>query len=355
MLLQTLFSLIVLMHIQKDISLKPYNTFQVEVNAKYFVEITSDKDIQELFQDPLFQTKRLILGGGANILLTKDFEGIVIKVALKGIQQIARENGKVILKVGAGENRQDFVQYCCENQYAGIENLAWIPWNVGTAPVSNIGAYGMEVSKVIVKVEGYDLKTQEFKVFSKDECKFGYRSSIFKKELSSEFLVTAVFFELQEFSETYSFQLEYPDFKKYFQEKELNPDDLTLKDVMNAVIEIRNNKIPDPKLVPSAWSFFENPVIPQSELASLLERFPQLKSFPSWKEGYVKLSAGQLIDLAWLKGYSNGKAWTSEKHALILINQGGTAQDILEVANHIQTTVFQTFWVELHPEVVYVS
>ncbi len=343
--------------IQENISLLPYNTLRIEAKARYFVEIDSLEALQQFFVHPLSNEKLFILGGGSNTLFTKDFEGLVLKISLKGIQELSDFSApwKVFLKVHAGEERDHFVEYCCKKGYAGIENLAGIPGQVGTSPVSNIGAYGMEVQNSIFSVEGYDLVNKEIKTFSHEECQFEYRGSIFKNHLKSHFLVTAVTFALQENTESYEYNLNYPDLQKYLEGKKIQKSDLTLSFVSEMIRTIRNHKLPNPDEIGTAGSFFANPMIDRSDLSSLLEKFPELKYYPCENEEKIKLSAGQLIDLTGMKGFQLGNAGVSPKHALVLIHEQGDAEDLLKVAQLVQEAVLKKFGVFLHPEVVYVE
>ena len=288
-----------------------------------------------------------------------DFDGVVVKISLKGVEEIKKneksDSSQVLVKANAGENRDDFVNYCNERGYAGLENLAWIPGQVGTAPVSNIGAYGMEVQNNIFSVEGYNLASQTFQTFSHDECQFIYRGSIFKNQLKSQFLITAVTFSLQKITKDYEFNLNYPDVQKKIEEKKLQKSDLNLMVVSEMIRKIRNHKLPNPDEIGTAWSFFANPIIDQSDFSSLLKKFPELKSYPCEKDTKIKLSAGQLIDLAGMKWFRLWDAWVSPKHALILIHEQGKAENLLKVAETVQEAVFKKFGVALHPEVVYVS
>ena len=344
----------IMLKVKENYSLINDNTLKIDAKAKYFIEITTLQELEEFFQSSLSHEKMVILWGGSNILFTKDFDGVVLKMLIKGIQEISNKEEEILVNVSAGETRQDFVEYCGEHWYAGIENLAWIPWNVWTSPVSNIWAYCMEAKDCIVSVEWYDLQTHEKKIFTHEQCQFGYRSSIFKKELSSKFLITSVLFSLHHLHD-YEFNLNYPDIQRYLEEHHLSKSELDISLVIKMIIDIRDHKLPNPKGTPNAWSFFANPIIDKNRLSALLDQYPQLKYFPTDQDDKIKLSAWQLIDLAGLKGYSNGKAWTSEKHALILVNPHGTSQDVLEVAHHIQEGVYDKFQISLQPEVVYIQ
>ena len=346
------------MKIEENIDLKPYNTLQIPVNAKYFVKIEDESDILELMKTELWRNERhCILNWWANILFTHDFDGIVVKIETKWKEIIKSGNNEVIIVVAAGENWSDFVERCCENNYYGIENLIDIPWNVGTAPVSNIWAYGTEVSNVVYEVEWIDLTNWEKKIFKKSECEFGYRTSIFKHKLKNQFLVTKVRFLLSIVDENYQPNIWYADIQKLIVEKwqELK----TPREVAEIVREIRTNKLPDWHKIWTAWSFFANPIISLDEWLLLEKKFPDLSHHECIESGErkMKLSAGQLIDQCGLKWWKTGNwtAWTYEKHALILVNEGWNADDVLEAMLYIQNSVKEKFWVQLEPEVVLVD
>jgi len=345
------------MKIEEDVDLKPYNTLQIPVKAKYFTIIKQESDIFELIKTDLSKTKKhCILNGWSNILFTHDFDWIVVKIETKWKEIIKSENNSAVIEVAAWENWSDFVERCCENNYCGIENLIDIPWNVGTAPVSNIWAYGTEVSNVIYEVEWIDLNTWNKKIFNKSECGFGYRTSIFKHTLKEKFLVTKVRFLLPILDKNYNPNIWYKDIQNYISEKWVNPK--TPKEVAEIIHEIRKNKLPDWHKIWTAWSFFSNPIISLEEWAQLEKSFSNLSHHDciEFGEKKIKLSAGQLIDQCWLKWWriQNWTAWTYEKHALILVNEWWNADDVLNAMYHIQKCVKDKFWVMLEPEVVLV-
>ena len=343
------------MQIEKNIDLQSYNTLQIPVKAKYFVKIENESDIFELMDAEIWKSeKHCILSGWSNILFTHDFDWIVIKIETKWKKIIKSENNSVILEVAAGENWSDFVERCCENNYCGIENLIDIPWNVGTAPVSNIWAYGIEVANVVYEVEWVDLNSVEKKVFQNSECEFGYRTSIFKYKLRNQFLVTKVRFLLSVVDKNYHPNIWYKDIQNFVSEFWLSPE--TPIEVAQIVREIRANKLPDRHKIWTAWSFFSNPIITLDGWSKLEKKFPNLSHHEceDFREKKVKLSAGQLIDLCWLKWWrtENWTAWTYEKHALILINEWGNSKDVLDAMYYIQNSVKNKFGVQLYPEVV---
>ena len=345
------------MHIENHVDLKPYNTLQIPVKAKYFVKIVEESDILELLKTDLWKSERhCIINGWANILFTHDFDGIVVKIETKWKEVIKSGKDWARIEVAAGENWSDFVQWCCDNNYCGIENLIDIPWNVWTAPVSNIWAYWTEVSSLIYEVEWIDLHTWEKKVFKNSECEFGYRTSIFKYQLRDKFLVTKVRFLLSVFDENYEPNIWYKDIQNYMTENWVNPK--TPKEVAEIIHEIRANKLPDWHEIWTAWSFFANPIITLDEWGELEKKFPDLSHHEcvDFWEKKIKLSAGQLIDKCGLKWWrtDNWKAGTYKTHALILVNEWWNADDVLEAMYYIQGCVKDKFWVMLEPEVVLV-
>lgn len=345
------------MQIENNVDLKQYNTLQIPVTAKYFVKIEKESGIFELMKTDLWKNeKHCILSGGSNILFMNDYDGIVIKIETRWKEVKKTENNKVLVEVEAGENWSDFVQWCCENNYYWIENLIDIPWNVGTAPVSNIWAYWTEVFSVVFEVEWIDLITWEKKVYKQSECEFAYRTSIFKHILKENFLVTKVRFLLSVLDEFYTPNLWYADIQKFMEIKWINPK--TPKEVAEMVSEIRANKLPDWHKIWTAWSFFSNPIISLQEWNELEKNFPNLSHHECiiFGEKKIKLSAGQLIDLCWLKWWriKNWTAWTYEKHALILVNEWWNNDDVLDAMHYIQNCVKNKFWVRLEPEVVLV-
>ena len=345
------------MQLENDVNLKQYNTLQIPVKAKYFVKIQSESDILELINTDLWEKeKHCILNGGSNILFTEDFDGIVVKIETKWKEIIKYENNLVLVEVSAWENWSDFVERCCENNYCGIENLIDIPWNVGTAPVSNIWAYGTEVSSVIYEVDWIDLKTWETWTYKNESCMFGYRTSVFKYTQRNLVLVEKVRFLLSVADENYTPNIWYADVQKFISENWINPK--TPKEVADIIREIRANKLPDWHKIWTAWSFFSNPIVSLDERSEIEKTFPGLSHHEctDFGEKKMKLSAGQLIDQCGLKWWrvDNWTAWTYEKHALILVNEWWTANDVLDAMRHIQICVKDKFWVKLEPEVVLV-
>jgi len=351
------------MQIEKNVSLRNYNTLQIPVNAKYLVRISSEKDLKDLFETDIWKSeKHYILNGGANVLFTRDFDWVVLKMEnlwKKIISDSIDEFGSkcAVVESEWWENWSDFVNWTLENGLCWLENLIDIPWNVGTAPVSNIWAYWTEVSKYVYEVEWIDLLSWEAKIFKKSECEFAYRTSVFKHSLKENFLIMKVRFLLPIFDENYILNLNYADIQKlildcWYEPK--NPIELA-----EMIHEIRANKLPDWHKIWTAGSFFANPIVSEKQRTELERQFPDLShhEYDDWTwEKKWKLSAGQLIDLCGLKWWRTGnwKAGTYEKHALILVNEWWTADDVLEAMHYIQKSVYDKFLVRLEPEVVLV-
>ncbi len=340
------------MDIQKNISLKPYNTFAVDVQADFFVEIKNEQEIYDLISTDIFATQpHLILGGGANILFTKDYHGLVIKNSLLGKHVIKEEKNMVSIKVGAGETRHDFIMRGLECWYVGWENMVLIPGTVGAAPVGNIGAYGKESREIIYEVEGIDLETGEKKVRKNEECHFAYRESIFKNELKNKVIITAVTFVFEKYSEQYIPNIQYHDIQQLIWERIIDTSNITALQVAHLIIEIREKKLPDRTKIGTAGSFFKNPVVNNEQYEQLLLQYPQLKGnvVPTG----IKLSAWQIIELAGFKWKSEWPVGTYNNHALIIVNNGGASGlEIRAFAQSIQKKVLEMFEVMLEPEVI---
>jgi len=332
------------MKILQNISLKPYNTFGIEVNAKRFVKIESTNQLNGILQNnnlPL-----LILGGGSNILLTKDFEGLVIKNNIKGIEIVKETENEVILKVGAGEVWHKFVLYCINNGYAGIENLSLIPGCVGASPMQNIGAYGVEVKDVILEVEASHVKNQNITIFKNKDCEFGYRSSIFKTTEKGNYIITSVTFKLNKKAIINTF---YGAINNEL--KRLNIEKPTIKEVSNAVIKIRTEKLPNPAEIGNSGSFFKNPVVNVTVKNKIQKEYPNLPNYPQKNETF-KLAAGWLIEQCGWKGKTINNYGVYKNQALVLVNYGGaTGKEILELSEDIIQSVKLKFDIELEREV----
>jgi len=347
------------MLLQKNISLKSYNTFAVDVQADFFCEIHNEQELFELMSMDVFATQpHLILGGWANILFTKNYEGLVIKISLMRKKVVKEEHNHVYVKVGAGENRHELMMRSLEHWYVWGENMVSIPGNVGSAPVGNIGAYGKEAKDIIYEVEGIDITTQEKKVRSTAECAFWYRESIFKHALKDNVIITAVTFVFTQQSSDYIPNSQYTDIQKAIMEKGKDQAKITAQELAHIIIEIREGKLPDRKKIGTAGSFFKNPIIEKNQFEKLLVKYPELKGNEvDGSEFWIltsafKLSAGQLIDLAGCKGKTEWAVGTYNNHALIIVNNGGASgPEIRAFAQSIQKKVLEMFDVSLEPEV----
>lgn len=347
------------MQIHRNYSLGNQNTFGVLVYAKYFAKVTSVAEFLELQKTAEFQNnKKMILGGGSNVLFTKDFDGLVILNSLKGVDykflplgkgEVLKAEGVVVLQVASGENWHNFVIYTVEQGLCGIENLALIPGSVGAAPVQNIGAYGVEAKDTIISVEAIDMETGEVKTFSNTECQFGYRESFFKKEGKGKFFITSVTFQLSSEKEL---NTSYGAIRDILAEK--NISEPTVRDIADVVITIRQSKLPDPKIIGNAGSFFKNPVVSMEQFENIQQQFPEVKRYPL-DSGQVKIPAGWLIETAGWKGQRVGNVGVHDKQALVLVNHGGaTGQEVYDLACAIQNDITEKFGIELEMEVTVV-
>lgn len=334
------------MNIQENISLLPFNTFGIDKNARFFAVATSTEEVKQLLQKskemnvPLF-----ILGGGSNILLTKNLEALVIKMEIKGFELIRENENEVFLKVGAGESWHDLVKYCIQNNWGGVENLSLIPGTVGASPMQNIGAYGVEIKEVFDHLEAVDRNTLEIRSFSTEECKFGYRESVFKNDLKEQFVITYVVFRLLK---SPRINTDYGAINQILKEKGI--DSPTIKDISDAVIEIRRSKLPDPALIGNAGSFFKNPTVPVSTFEKIKSDHPNVPGFPN-EEG-VKIPAAWLIEQSGWKGKRFGNIGVHQFQPLVLVNYGGgDGYEIKELSKKIQESVLAQFEILLHPEV----
>jgi UDP-N-acetylmuramate dehydrogenase len=334
------------MIIETNKSLLPYNTFRIDVMAKYFVEITSQEDLLALIETDEFKSNaRFVLGGGSNLLLTKDFDGIVIRLGIKGIS-VEENSDDIFVKAGAAEVWNDFVQFNVNKGYAGLENLSLIPGTVGACPIQNIGAYGVEVKDTIVEVEAFHLASASIQKFTNAECKFAYRESIFKNECKGEYIILSVTFKL---SKTPSLKLHYGAIEEELKKRGItNP---SLRNVADVVSEIRVSKLPDPSTIGNSGSFFKNPIIEKTQFDELISKHPNLVNFPA-SEGRVKLAAGWLIEQCDWKGKQIGHVGTWKNQALVIVNHGdATGKEIYDFSALIIQSVFERFGVSLEREV----
>lgn len=334
------------MLIYSDYLLKNSNSFNINAKAEFLVEISSIDDLTDFMRKTKFKkSKRFILGNGTNTLFTSDFKGVVLKNNLKGVEISSQTDEKVEIKVSSGENFDDFVGYCAKNRFCGIENLSGIPGSVGGAAFQNAGAYGQEVAQVVKQVDVFDFSTGTIKNFSQENCKFGYRNSIFKNPDSENLFIISVTFQL---SKKFVPQIEYGSLKELFKENSV----LTPMIVRRKIVELRNEKLPDYKQFGNAGSFFKNPEIPLKKAESIKKQFPDLKIYPLQNGENVKLSAAQLIDICGFKQNPDPKVGVWENQALVVVNNGAaTGKEILSFAKKIIKTVKEKFSVELQPEV----
>jgi UDP-N-acetylmuramate dehydrogenase len=341
------------MPIQSNISLKKYNTFGIDVKAKYFASFDSVDALGQLLQyDDVRaaaqkkQTPVLILGGGSNMLFIKDFDGIVLKNEISGIEVVKEDDDHVYIEAGAGENWHKFVLHCINNNVAGVENLSLIPGNVGASPMQNIGAYGVEVKDVFHSLNAFHLKEKRMETFNLNDCAFGYRESVFKKKYKNEFVITAVTFKL---NKQPNFNTSYGAIEQEL--KKMGIQQLNIKAISDAVINIRSSKLPDPKVIGNAGSFFKNPEISSDKFQALTQSYPSIVGYHLPNKN-VKLAAGWLIEQCGWKGYRIGDAGCHDKQALVLVNYGNAKGDeIYVLSEKIIASVMEKFGVMLDREV----
>jgi UDP-N-acetylmuramate dehydrogenase len=334
------------MEIQNNFSLKKYNTFGIEAKAKQFIPVHSTDELKVVLEENKAQ-KKFILGGGSNMLLTKDIDALVIHIDLKGKKIIKENEDFVWVESQAGENWHEFVLWTIDQNFGGLENMSLIPGNVGTTPVQNIGAYGTEIKDTFVSCEAMTIENQEMKTFIKEDCHFGYRESVFKNEAKNQYVITSVVFKLTKHN--HKINISYGDITAELAKNNVtNP---SLKDVSNAVIAIRQSKLPDPKELGNSGSFFKNPILLKSDFKKIHQQFPEMKYFDI-SDTEVKVPAGWLIEQAGFKGKRFGDAGIHKNQALVLVNYGNaTGQEILNVSKNIQETIFKTFGIHIEAEV----
>lgn len=333
------------MQIIENQSLKPHNTFGIEAKARYFVEVHSEEELRQALQSniqPIF-----ILGGGSNILLTQDFNGLVIKNSIPGKEIVKINENQALVRIGAGENWHQTVLWTLAQGFGGLENLSLIPGTVGASPMQNIGAYGVELKDVFHHLEAMERTTGEIHTFDKTACQFGYRESIFKKELKEKYIITRVYLQLT--TTHHKINISYGAIKDILAVENItNP---TIHDISNAVIYIRSSKLPDPLSIGNAGSFFKNPEISKTKFDILQQQFPTIPAFPGEKGG-IKVPAGWLIEQCGWKGTRRGDAGCYDKQALVLVNYGNAkGADIWQLAMDIVQSVKQKFDIQLSPEV----
>lgn len=333
------------MQVNENFPLKPFNTFGIDAKARYFNTFSTTEELEEYLmfysEYPIF-----ILGGGSNILFTEDFDGTVLKNDIKGIELQHEDSDYVYVKAGAGEDWHQFVLHCIKHNWAGVENLSLIPGNIGASPIQNIGAYGVELVDVFWSLEALHIPERRIHTFTTVDCEFGYRDSIFKNRYKNDFAILSVTFQLKKrpvFHTSYG---------AVTQELEkMGVRELSIKAISQAVINIRNSKLPDPKTIPNAGSFFKNPEVPTGKYDELKSRFPDIIAYPMGKES-VKLAAGWMIEQCGWKGYRRGDAGCHEKQALVLVNYGNAkGSEIYELGEEILQSVNKKFGVMLEKEV----
>jgi UDP-N-acetylmuramate dehydrogenase len=336
------------MNFQENYSLKKLNTFGIDATAKYFSSFTNVDSLAEALEyRPINQsTNQLILGGGSNILFTKNFDGLVLRNEISGIEKVNEDAAHVFIKAGAGVGWHEFVLYCIENDLAGAENLSLIPGSVGASPMQNIGAYGVEIKDIFHELEAYSVHDKKLVSFSKADCEFGYRESVFKNKFRNQFVITSVTYRLNKIP---TFNTSYGAIEQELLKEGIH--DLSIKAISDAVISIRRSKLPDPAVIGNAGSFFKNPTVPNEQFEKLKAEFPAIVGY-SVNENETKLAAGWLIEKCGWKGFRKGDAGCHEKQALVLVNYGNASGDeILHLSEKIIDSVKITFDVELHREV----
>ena len=333
------------MNIQENFSLQQYNTFGVEAKTKYFAEVNSVEELKETLR--LSHSPLLILGGGSNLLFTKDFEGLVIKLNLKGITEQITDENHVLVTAKAGENWHEFVQKTISENYGGLENLSLIPGNVGTCPIQNIGAYGTEIKDHFVSCKALNIETLEIETIDLEQCKFGYRDSIFKTSSKGKYVILEVTFKLT--TKNHHIKTEYGAISSEL--KNLGIENPTIQDVAKAVINIRQSKLPNPAETGNAGSFFKNPTIPLAQFEKLKEKFPEIQGYPNGD--FVKVPAGWLIENAGWKGKQIGNVASHKWQALVIINATGkaTGKEIYDFSSQIINSVKEKYGIELEREV----
>ena len=334
------------MTIQNNFSLKKYNTFGIEAKAKQFVAVHSIEDLNTILNEHQSEPK-FILGGGSNMLLTQDIHALVIHIDLKGKKVLKEDDDFVLVESQAGENWHEFVLWTIDQNFGGLENMSLIPGNVGTTPVQNIGAYGTEIKDTFVSCEAMTIATQLMKTFTKEDCHFGYRESIFKHEVKDQYIITSVVFKLTK--RNHKINTSYGDIAKELEKQNVTTP--TLKDVSNAVIAIRQSKLPDPKELGNSGSFFKNPIIPKEHYEKVHALHPEMPHYIV-SETEVKVPAGWLIEKTGFKGKRFGDAGIHKNQALVLVNYGNaTGQEILAVSRNIQATILREFGIAIEAEV----
>lgn len=336
------------MQLQENISLRSYNTFGIDANARYFSSFATIEELRELLsylKNKNIQ-EQLVLGGGSNILFTAAYNGCILKNNLKGIELIAEDDNHYYVKAQAGENWHGFVMHCIQHQYAGLENLSLIPGNTGASPMQNIGAYGVEIKDVFHELEALYIEDGSMQTFRPDDCAFGYRESVFKRKYKGKFIICSVSFRL---NKKPVFHTSYGALESEL--TRMGIQELTIKAVSDAVIRIRNSKLPNPAIIGNAGSFFKNPVVPEWLYETIRQNYPDIPGYTAGT-GLIKLAAGWLIEQCGWKGYREGDAGCYDKQALVLVNYGkASGREIWDLSCRIIESVKEKFGVELEREV----
>jgi len=336
-----------MMEVWENVDLFPFNTFKMSARARYFVTVSSVNEVRQLITTQLFKEGPfLILGGGSNILLTGDFDGLVIKNELKGIDVVGKTDNTAKIRAGSGEVWHDLVMYCVSNDYGGIENLSLIPGTVGAAPIQNIGAYGREVREVIEEVEAISLENGDLVTFTNEQCRFGYRESVFKQELKNKYFISSITLDLTR--NIHNLNTGYGAITEALKRRKL---EASVKTTSDAVIEIRSGKLTNPEQVGNAGSFYKNPTITQDKYSALKKKYPSIPSFPG-EHHMVKVPAAWLIEQCGWKGQRFGNIGVHKDQALVLVNYGNAeGSAMLELSRKIQQSVEENFGIRLQPEV----
>ncbi len=335
------------MEIKENFSLLSHNTFGIDVSTRWFISYDNEDELKKVLSDEYFLSQSVFhIGEGSNLLFFSDYEGIILHSKIQDMEILEENSESVTVKVGAGTSWDTWVEYAVSKSWGGMENLSGIPGEVGASAVQNIGAYGCEVKDVITEVEAYDIQTGEKQIFSCEECKYSYRESIFKKNWKGKYIITHVIFRL---SKKTAYNLEYGNLKEMLSGCEIN-----LRTIRNAVISIRESKLPDPKKMGNAGSFFMNPMVKKSQYDELKKKYPSIPSF-TVSDNYEKIPAAWLIDQCGLKGFQSGNVAVHDKQPLVLVNKGGAVgEEIFSLAQMVQKEVKEKFGIEIVPEVTYV-
>ena len=330
--------------ISSNFSLKHYNTFNIDVKSDKFISINSEDQLIDFLSQHKGEENIFFLGGGSNVLFSKDYNGTIIHISIKGKKIIEELDDKIIIEVSSGENWHDFVKWSIDNNYGGIENLSLIPGNVGAAPIQNIGAYGVELKDVFDSCRVLSIDSNEIKIFNKEECDFNYRSSVFKSSQKNKYVILSIRLKLTK--EPHSYNLSYDSLKERFNDKEIN-----LSNISEEIIKIRQSKLPDPKKIGNCGSFFKNPFIESEKLDILLEKYPKLP-YNKIENGLYKIPAAWLIEKMGFKNKSLGDAGVYINQPLVIVNNGNASgSDILNFANSIKNSVKENFNIDLEEEV----